>query len=50
MEAEGFADRVKRVSGEAGEVFAREEVRTFLDDAKGWAKGIRGPLVKQEKL
>jgi hypothetical protein len=47
MEAEGFKDRVKRVSGEAGEVFGREEVRMFLGDAKGWAKGIRGPLVKQ---
>jgi hypothetical protein len=49
-EMEGFAERVRTVSGEAAKVFARDEVQTFLADPKAWAKGIRGPLVKHEIL
>jgi hypothetical protein len=28
----------------------RDEVQIFLADPKIWAKGLRGPLVKQEIL
>jgi hypothetical protein len=49
-EADGFEGKVRSISKSAKEIFLREEVRRIRDDAKTWAEGIRGPLVKQEIL
>ena len=50
VESVGFEEKVREISKSAGEVFLYEEVRRILNDPKAWAKGIRGPLVKQEIL
>src|SRR5205814_5838983 len=50
VETGGFEEKVREISKCAGNAFLDEEVRQILDDPKAWAKGIRGPLVKQEIL
>jgi hypothetical protein len=50
VEGNEFEGMVRGISESAKDVFLMEEVVRFLDDPTSWAKGIRGPLVKQEML
>ena len=43
-----FATKVRKISKEAKEVFAQEEIQRVMLNPKAWTKGIRGPLVKNE--
>jgi hypothetical protein len=48
VDGDGFVEKVRKISEGAKEGFLREEVRRFIDDPRGWAREIRGPLVKHE--
>ena len=48
IEEEGFAERVKGISGDAKEVFTVKEILTFKEDPAMWSRGVKGQIHTQE--
>ena len=44
VEGMEFEERVREGQRMAGREFLSEDIKEFLRDPEGWAKGIRGPL------